>query len=464
MTQPSSGGPNPQDANNSQNYENQPPNHNRAGHEFFQWLRQIGIRRGANRWIGGVCSGVANRLGWDPLLVRIIWFALCFVGGAGVALYGIAWLLLPDARDGSILVEEITFGHVTPGFVLSILMVLSGVTGSTATIPLFGVGLIVTIVLIIAAIAVLATQNQWGQTWEEGWRYDEASGRYVRDPHSDRPGPQQPQQAQQAQDFAQPWNVAPETPASAQAPFAQSPQAPQTPPSPQSPRVPPKYYGVRKPANPAFISAIYGLLFLIAAAAACMAFLVPQSSGMSGLQWFMMWVLVADVIVGLSLIGLGIAGRRSSSIGWMVAPLLICSIFVWPANANIVQHNAPNISASVVMTSQTYTADDFSSISPGLAAVMSDVTIDLTDWNSSNSTGTSSGSETQCPTGDLNLHATFSSVTIEIPTGCAWTSSDLTTIAATVDGTHHTDSSTKDAGLLRISGSSGFSSIEIDQE
>ena len=39
---------------------------------FFGALRSIGIRRRThNKWIAGVCSGLADRLGIDPVIVRV---------------------------------------------------------------------------------------------------------------------------------------------------------------------------------------------------------------------------------------------------------------------------------------------------------------------------------------------------------------------------------------------------------
>ena len=50
--------------------------------------------------LGGVCAGIANRLGVEPLLLRVIFGAVTMVGGAGVALYAVLWWLLPS--DGSV--------------------------------------------------------------------------------------------------------------------------------------------------------------------------------------------------------------------------------------------------------------------------------------------------------------------------------------------------------------------------
>jgi phage shock protein PspC (stress-responsive transcriptional regulator) len=49
------------------------------------------------RLIGGVCGGLAEYFGIDPVIVRIIAVALVFAGGAGILAYLAAWLLVPEA-------------------------------------------------------------------------------------------------------------------------------------------------------------------------------------------------------------------------------------------------------------------------------------------------------------------------------------------------------------------------------
>ena len=56
----------------------------------------------SQRVLGGVCAGLANRLGLDPLVMRIVFVAAATAGGAGIALYALAWVAIPAAdRDGA---------------------------------------------------------------------------------------------------------------------------------------------------------------------------------------------------------------------------------------------------------------------------------------------------------------------------------------------------------------------------
>jgi phage shock protein PspC (stress-responsive transcriptional regulator) len=50
-----------------------------------------------DRMIGGVCGGLAEYFGIDPLIVRIGAVTLALAGGAGVPAYIAAWLLAPAA-------------------------------------------------------------------------------------------------------------------------------------------------------------------------------------------------------------------------------------------------------------------------------------------------------------------------------------------------------------------------------
>ncbi len=51
------------------------------------------------RILGGVCGGLAEYFGVDPVLIRLAWVLFCFVWGVGVLLYIIAWIIIPPAPD-----------------------------------------------------------------------------------------------------------------------------------------------------------------------------------------------------------------------------------------------------------------------------------------------------------------------------------------------------------------------------
>jgi phage shock protein PspC (stress-responsive transcriptional regulator) len=53
-----------------------------------------------DRMISGVCAGIAEYFGVDPVIVRVVAVGLVFAGGAGLLAYIAAWLLVPE-RDAA---------------------------------------------------------------------------------------------------------------------------------------------------------------------------------------------------------------------------------------------------------------------------------------------------------------------------------------------------------------------------
>lgn len=53
-------------------------------------------RKREDRVLAGVCSGLGDYLGIDPLWIRIAFVALSLGGGSGVLLYIIAVLAIPE--------------------------------------------------------------------------------------------------------------------------------------------------------------------------------------------------------------------------------------------------------------------------------------------------------------------------------------------------------------------------------
>ena len=61
-----------------------------------------------DRMLGGVAAGIADYLGVDETIVRIVFVVLTFVGGVGIPAYLAGWLLIPEeGRDQSLAGEII---------------------------------------------------------------------------------------------------------------------------------------------------------------------------------------------------------------------------------------------------------------------------------------------------------------------------------------------------------------------
>lgn len=51
-----------------------------------------------DKMIGGVCGGIAEYLGIDPTIIRLIWAFTAFFWGAGIILYILAWIIIPEEK------------------------------------------------------------------------------------------------------------------------------------------------------------------------------------------------------------------------------------------------------------------------------------------------------------------------------------------------------------------------------
>jgi len=51
-----------------------------------------------NRLLGGVCGGLADWLGWDATLVRILYVVVSLLSAAfpGILVYVVLWIVMPD--------------------------------------------------------------------------------------------------------------------------------------------------------------------------------------------------------------------------------------------------------------------------------------------------------------------------------------------------------------------------------
>lgn len=50
--------------------------------------------------LGGVCAGLGRYLGVDPVLLRVAFVLLVLAGGGGVLLYILAWIFIPEEKEG----------------------------------------------------------------------------------------------------------------------------------------------------------------------------------------------------------------------------------------------------------------------------------------------------------------------------------------------------------------------------
>lgn len=52
-------------------------------------------RSRSDRWLGGVCGGLAVSTGAESWIWRLLFTLLLFAGGAGLILYVVLWIIVP---------------------------------------------------------------------------------------------------------------------------------------------------------------------------------------------------------------------------------------------------------------------------------------------------------------------------------------------------------------------------------
>lgn len=72
--------------------------------KFFRIIRGTNLQRGPERWVAGVCGGLAAKFNVDVAYVRIGLLLFALLPGPAFVFYLIAWLLLP-AQNGRIVLE-----------------------------------------------------------------------------------------------------------------------------------------------------------------------------------------------------------------------------------------------------------------------------------------------------------------------------------------------------------------------
>lgn len=52
-------------------------------------------RSSSDKWIGGVCSGLAEYFGWNANLIRLLFVLSCLLPGPQFIVYLVLWIVIP---------------------------------------------------------------------------------------------------------------------------------------------------------------------------------------------------------------------------------------------------------------------------------------------------------------------------------------------------------------------------------
>lgn len=458
---------------NANPYQPQPqpgPQKNKTSRRFFTWVRSSGLVRGDDRWIGGVCSGIALRLGWSPTLLRALVIVCTLFFGFGAALYALGWFLIPDVRDGHILAEDLIAGQWDWNCLGCFLFLAVAIV-----IP--GAGW-VCIALAALALWLLAKS---GIRQQEGYGFRASATRPVSQPVSypapqpvsypaAQPVPQSPLYSA-PQPVSQPVSRT-ETSVSqpVSQPFYQSvpgavPGAvPSVMPStvPNGPLAPDRMNATayapteskrRKPAGPIVVLSILGLTFL--SFAGLMGLIWVNDMGIIGIMRLStIWIAAVCIVMGLVVIILGFKGRRTGGLiplGLVAGGCALCMTIVSGTSGVYYRDFGASGINTVVSLSQSVSARNsdgmndvqkdgifvadasdatFETLQQGVAFSgenynTDQVIIDWSDWGKTHGPHTvkmldGKTSISNCPVGTITIAATQAQVHIVLPDSCTY--------------------------------------------
>ena len=458
---------------NANPYQPQPqpgPQKNKTSRRFFTWVRSSGLVRGDDRWIGGVCSGIALRLGWSPTLVRALVIVCTLFFGFGAALYALGWFLMPDVRDGHILAEDLIAGQWDWNCLGCFLFLAVAIV-----IP--GAGW-VCIALAALALWLLAKS---GIRQQEGYGFGASAPRPVSQPVS-YPAPQpasypaaQPVPLSPLYSAPQPVSqsvsrTAPSVSQPVSQPVYQSMPSvmPGTVPSampgtvPNGPFAPDRMNATayapteskrRKPAGPIVVLSILGLTFL--SFAGLMGLIWVNDMGIIGIMRLStIWIAAVCIVMGLVVIILGFRGRRTGGLiplGLVAGGCALCMTIVsgtygvyyrdlGASGINTVVSLSQSVSArnsdgmNDVQKDGIFVADasdaTFETLQQGVAFSgenynTDQAIIDWSDWDKTHGPHTvkmldGKTSISNCPVGTITIAATQAQVHIVLPDSCTY--------------------------------------------
>ncbi|MBL0884701.1 PspC domain-containing protein [Myceligenerans indicum] len=315
-----------------------------AGSGFFDSIRRTRLYRADRRWVGGVASGVADRLGWDPLLVRGLFVITVFLGGIGLIAYGLGWALLPEQSDGRIHLEEAVRGNFDVALLGAATMFLFGFAwggpwgwwdvdaGWLAALFWLAVVSGIVYLLVQAARRRPSTEGEpHAQPYPPAHPQPYAPAHPPTTPAGPGAGPAGPPAASETVGLADHTSTGPEAPPAAHAPYAGTSGMP--PGTPAAPYTGAPYAQPLPPRPPRRKGGGAGIvlgLILLAGAALLLDELVLDgaipylSDGDAGL-WGA-WIGISLAIIGVAIVVAGLRGRSSGGLGAMAIIGLVLGV------------------------------------------------------------------------------------------------------------------------------------------
>lgn len=378
-----------------------------TGDRFFDSVRATGIVRPDDTPLVGVCAGMAERWNVDPLIVRAAVVALALLGGAGISLYAIGWLLLPDKTE-RIHAQEPFYGKVSSSFIVAIILafipLFSFGAGPISLGFLFGpFGFIISLIIVGIIVIILQGNQDKGAGQTAGPVHSShastQSGKtesFSAETHSNPSGSHSP-------DFTSGQQWQNETPAPGnQTPSADAQQPPhastsdnvgsnpagsgQAGPSADRPWLDKPaldrsdlYATVsedldwkdhRPAASSRAVLLVIALLLIIAAGAA---FLLDRGTPLTDTNLVLSAFAAASIILGITVAAHGIMGRRG---GGLSALAIIVAVAAFPIAALM---TLPSADHHILMGNKTWAPVSAAEASGGYSMIMGNMNLDVTD-------------------------------------------------------------------------------------
>lgn len=365
---------------------------------FFDSIRRFGVVRTDERWIAGVCGGIARRWNIDVALVRGIAVVSLLLAGAGLVLYGAAWLLLPEESDGRSHLHELFRGNFDIAVVGGFLAVVVGLSWDNPWRwftpwggPIEGLAWAVLVGIVIVATISAVSGRQSGP----------------------KPGPgpvPPPGQAPFSGPTPQPGPYAAASSQAGPTAHATPQQGPYTTPPPAgawtgspAPAPAPKPRGpVVKGAGPVTVSIVVGVSAIVAAVLLALS----RTGDFTG----PVLLTSLGVLIGLSGLATMVSGIRGRSTGALGGIAILAVLAAGPTAA---WHSLDlNISEAqgVVMGDENYAPTSVATAEKGFAMGLGNWVLDLSEVPLT-------------PGTTVTVPATFAAgeLTILVPEGSAWT-------------------------------------------
>jgi phage shock protein PspC (stress-responsive transcriptional regulator) len=80
--------------------DEEPVGNHKKSHTYQRRYRRM-YRDPDDRVLGGVCAGLGAYWDMDPVILRVIFIVLVLLGGSGVLIYLILWIILPEAQTAA---------------------------------------------------------------------------------------------------------------------------------------------------------------------------------------------------------------------------------------------------------------------------------------------------------------------------------------------------------------------------